>query len=61
MSLYNKTISLLKKKIKKVITSKKYTNYKLYKIVKKHRLNTNKNSNDDNYIKKQIKKFKVNH
>ena len=35
---------LLKKKIKKVISFKKNENNNIYKISKKHRLNTNKNS-----------------
>ena len=56
-----KQFSLLKKKIKNVISFKKNENYNIYKISKKYRLNTNKNSKNDNYSKKKIKKSKVNH
>ena len=53
---------LLKKKIKKVISFKKNENNNIYKISKKHRLNTNKNSKQKNYNKRQIKnKLSNNH
>ena len=48
-----KQFSLLKKKIKNVISFKKNENYNIYKISKKY-LNTNKNSKNDNYSKKKI-------
>ena len=57
-----KQFSLLKKKIKKVISFKKNENNNIYKISKKHRLNTNKNSKQKNYNKRQIKnKLSNNH
>ena len=53
-----KDFSLLKKKIKKIISLKE--NDKTNKISKMYHLNTKKNSSSKNYIKKKDKKIKFN-
>ena len=55
-----KDFSLLKKKIKKIISLKENENNKINKISKIYHLNTKKNTLSKNYIKKKDKKMKIN-
>ena len=55
-----KDFSLLKKKIKKIISLKENENNKTNKISKMYHLNTKKNTLSKKYIKKKDKKMKIN-